>query len=149
VIEVGIDVPNATLMVINNAERFGLASLHQLRGRVGRGRWDSRCLLVAHSRTGDGADRLRAMTDCSSGFELSEKDIYIRGAGEILGVRQHGDMDLKIADMSRDAGVLAEAVEDRDALLAADPDLAKPENFRLRRKLRDLYASRWNLIDLS
>lgn len=149
VIEVGIDVPNATLMVINNAERFGLASLHQLRGRVGRGRWESRCMLVAHARTGDSAERLRAMTECSSGFELSEKDVYIRGAGDILGVRQHGDMDLKIADMSRDAGVLAQAIEDRDALLAADPDLAHPANARLRRKLRDLYASRWNLIDLS
>ncbi|MCX5792273.1 MAG: ATP-dependent DNA helicase RecG [Elusimicrobia bacterium] len=149
VIEVGIDVPNATLMVINNAERFGLASLHQLRGRVGRGRWESRCLLVAHARTGDSAERLRAMVQCSNGFELSEKDAYIRGAGEILGVRQHGDMDLKIADMSRDGEILAQAMEDREALLAADPGLARPENAGLRRRLRALYASRWNLIDLS
>ncbi|OGR39421.1 MAG: ATP-dependent DNA helicase RecG [Elusimicrobia bacterium GWA2_64_40] len=149
VIEVGIDVPNATLMVINNAERYGLASLHQLRGRVGRGRHDSRCLLVAHARAGDAAERLRAMVASSNGFELSEKDIYIRGAGEILGVRQHGDMDFKIADMSRDGEVLAQAMEDRETILTADPELASAENRGLHKKLRDLYAARWNLIDLS
>ncbi len=149
VIEVGIDVPNATLMVINNAERFGLASLHQLRGRVGRGRRDSRCLLVSRARGGDSAERLRAMVQTSSGFELSEKDIYIRGAGEILGVRQHGDMDLRMADLSRDKEILAQALEDRDALLSADPSLSLKENAGLRRRLQTLYATRWHLIDLS
>ena len=149
VIEVGIDVPNATLMVINNAERYGLASLHQLRGRVGRGPHGSRCLLVAHARTGDSSERLRAMVQTSSGFELSQKDVYIRGAGEIFGVRQHGDMEFKLADMARDAEILRQAIEDRDEVLAADPDLVKTVNAGLRKKLIEQYAGRWNLIDLA
>ncbi len=149
VIEVGIDVANATLMVINNAERFGLASLHQLRGRVGRGEWESRCLLVAQARTGDAAERLRAMVQSSNGFELSEKDIYIRGAGEILGVRQHGDMEFKLADMARDKDVLAQAMEDRELVLLDDPELVKKENAGLRSKLSSIYGARWSLIDLS
>jgi len=106
-------------------------------------------MLVSRARAGDSAERLRAMVQCSNGFELSEKDAYIRGAGEILGVRQHGDMALKIADMSRDGEILAQAMEDREALLASDPGLAGPENAGLKRKLRALYASRWDLIDLS
>ena len=149
VIEVGIDVANATVMVINNAENFGLASLHQLRGRVGRGRWDSRCLLVVHGATEDGAERIEAMCSTNSGFEISEKDSYIRGVGEVLGVRQHGDMEFRIADLARDGETLRLAMEDRDALLAEDPDLVKPENAGLRHNLLKLYQGKWNIIDLS
>ena len=149
VIEVGIDVANATVMVINNAEQFGLASLHQLRGRVGRGRWESRCLLVAHSATAEGAERIEAMCSTNSGFEISKKDSYIRGVGEVLGVRQHGDMEFRIADIARDKEVLKEVMEDRDALLAEDPDLSRKENAGLRHNLLKLYAQKWNLIDLS
>ena len=89
------------------------------------------------------------MVQSSNGFELSEKDIYIRGAGEILGVRQHGDMEFKLADMARDKDVLAQAMEDRELVLLDDPELVKKENAGLRSKLRSLYAARWNLIDLS
>ncbi|MEI7481813.1 MAG: ATP-dependent DNA helicase RecG [Elusimicrobiota bacterium] len=149
VVEVGIDVPNATVMVINNAENFGLASLHQLRGRVGRGRWESRCLLVAHSSTAAGSERIEAMCSTNSGFEISEKDSYMRGAGEVLGVRQHGDMEFRMADLARDSDILKQAIEDRDALLAEDPDLLKPENAGLRYNLLKLYQQKWNLIDLS
>jgi len=149
VVEVGIDVPNATVMVINNAENFGLASLHQLRGRVGRGRWESRCLLVARAATEYGAQRIEAMCSTNSGFEISEKDSYMRGAGEVLGVRQHGDMEFRIADLARDSDMLKQAMEDRDALLAEDPDLRKSENAGLRYNLLKLYRQKWNLIDLS
>jgi ATP-dependent DNA helicase RecG len=149
VIEVGIDVPNATVMVINNAENFGLASLHQLRGRVGRGRWDSRCLLVAPSATAAGAERIEAMCSTNSGFVISEKDSYIRGTGEILGVRQHGDMEFRLADLARDGKILKLAIEDRDALLAEDPDLLKPENAGLRHNLLKIYQKQWDVIDLS
>ncbi|OGR59651.1 MAG: hypothetical protein A2X34_02205, partial [Elusimicrobia bacterium GWC2_51_8] len=150
VIEVGIDVPNATVMVINNAENYGLASLHQLRGRVGRGKHGGKCLLVTGSAvTKDGSLRLDALRSCASGFELSEKDIYMRGAGDIMGLRQHGDMDFKIADLSRDAELLEAAIADREELLHADPDLRAPQNAGLRRKLIELYGKKWDLIDLS
>ncbi|MBU2572726.1 MAG: ATP-dependent DNA helicase RecG [Elusimicrobia bacterium] len=149
VVEVGIDVANAAVMVINNAENFGLASLHQLRGRVGRGRWASRCLLVAHDATADGAERIEAMCSTNSGFEISEKDIYLRGAGEVLGLRQHGEMEFRLADLSRDGELLRSAIEDREALLAADPGLRKPEHSPLRHKLLQLYQQKWNIIDLS
>jgi len=150
VIEVGIDVPNATVMVINNAENYGLASLHQLRGRVGRGRYGGKCLLVTgQAVTEEGGLRLAALRASSSGFVLSEKDIYVRGVGDILGLRQHGDMDFKIADLSRDSGLLEAAISDREELLRADPDLRAPQNAGLRRKLIELYGRKWDLIDLS
>ncbi len=149
VIEVGIDVPNATVMVINNAENFGLASLHQLRGRVGRGRWDSRCLLIAREATTAGAERIEAMCSTNSGFVISERDSYIRGTGEILGVRQHGDMGFRLADLARDGEILKLAMEDRDALLAEDSDLLKAENAGLRYHLLKIYQKQWDIIDLS
>ena len=149
VIEVGIDVANATVMVINNAENFGLASLHQLRGRVGRGRWESSCLLVAHEATEDGAERIKAMCATNSGFEISETDSYIRGVGEVLGVRQHGDMEFRMADLARDGEILKQAIEDREELLAQDPDLRAPGHAGLRYNLLKLYQQKWNLIDLS
>ena len=150
VIEVGIDVPNAAVIVINNAENYGLASLHQLRGRVGRGRHGGQCLLVAGPAvTKDGGLRLSALCSSSSGFELSEKDIYMRGAGDILGLRQHGDMDFKLADLSRDGALLEAAISDRDELLRSDPDLRSPQNAGVRRRLTELYGKKWNLIDLS
>lgn len=149
VVEVGIDVANATVMVINNAENFGLASLHQLRGRVGRGRWESQCLLVAHSSSEGAAERIDAMCSTNSGFEISEKDLYLRDPGAIFSLKQHGDMEFRLADLSRDAGLLRAAIEDREALLASDLALSKPEHSPLRHKLLELYQQKWNIIDLS
>ncbi len=102
-IEVGVDVPNATLMVVEHAERFGLAQLHQLRGRVGRGERPGTCLLVARGATADSEARLRALLETSDGFAIAEADLRIRGPGEFLGTRQHGRLpDLLIADLVRD-----------------------------------------------
>ena len=149
VVEVGLDVPEATLIVINNAERFGLAALHQLRGRVGRGSRPSRCLIVCGSRTPESSERIEALLNCSSGFELSEKDIYLRGAGDIFTEEQHGDMGFRLADLSRDGHILRQAIEDKDEILSIDPELSAPDNAGIRRKLIEQYAEKWNLIDLS
>jgi len=149
VVEVGLDAPGAAIMIVNNAERFGLASLHQLRGRVGRSKYKSKCFLISNNLTPDARERITAMCETSSGFLISEKDSYIRGMGDVLGVRQHGDMDFKIADISRDSDLLNKAIEDKDELLAHDPNLLKKENLPLKRKLVKLYCNKWNIIDLT
>lgn len=109
VIEVGVDVPNATLMVVREAERFGLSQLHQLRGRVGRGKHQAYCFLVSESRDADALARLTAMEHSSNGFEIAEQDFALRGPGDVLGTRQHGDLPLRVANLARDADVLSEA----------------------------------------
>jgi ATP-dependent DNA helicase RecG len=128
VIEVGVDVPAASMMVIEGAERFGLAQLHQLRGRIGRGGGRSTCLLVAGSRAGDAGDRLGVMADTADGFKVAEEDLRIRGPGEIFGTRQAGMPRLRYADLVRDAELLRVARAEAFALLEADPPLAQPEH---------------------
>lgn len=123
VIEVGIDVPNATLMVILDADRFGLSQLHQLRGRVGRGAHASRCVLVADPTTDDGEARVAAMVASNDGFELAEEDLRIRGQGTIFGTRQSGINDLRIGDILRDVTELVDARREAFALVDADPEL--------------------------
>ncbi len=127
VIEVGVDVPNATVMVIESAERFGLSQLHQLRGRVGRGGEQSYCLLVADPQTSDGRERIDAMCRTTDGFELAEVDLKLRGPGDFFGTRQHGLPPLKVANLSEEMDLLHDAREDALALLKISPNLDRPD----------------------
>ncbi len=149
VIEVGIDVPNATVMLIQNADRFGLASLHQLRGRIGRGAAESYCHLVADPRTPQAQSRLQIMTATADGFRIGEEDLKLRGPGELLGVAQSGELSLAVADLLKDVELLAQARVDADELLTADPKLLTPGHKLIRERLIALYQSRWNWIDLA
>ncbi|MGB0669083.1 MAG: helicase-related protein, partial [Porticoccaceae bacterium] len=125
VIEVGVDVPNASLMIIENAERLGLSQLHQLRGRVGRGSQSSHCvLLYSPPLSGNGSERLKTMRETNDGFKIAEKDLELRGPGEVLGTRQTGDMQLHIADLQRDAHMLPQIKYLAENLLLNRPDLA-------------------------
>ncbi len=133
VIEVGIDVPNAAIMVIENAERFGLSQLHQLRGRIGRGGFSSDCILISDSAA-DNA-RLRTMCDTIDGFEIADRDLALRGPGDFLGNRQHGLPELHIADLSADLSVLRSAGARAKTLLESDPLLKAPENAGLKAEL--------------
>ena len=149
VIEVGIDVKNATVMVVQNAERFGLASLHQLRGRVGRGAQKSLCLLVSSGKSETSSERLAALCATNDGFKIGEKDMEMRGPGEFLGTRQHGDMELRAGDLVADKAVLSWAVQDREELFAQDPELKKPEHQAFKQRLLELYSRKWHLIDMA
>lgn len=149
VIEVGIDVPNATVMVIQNAERFGLASLHQLRGRVGRGQYDSQCILVAQHKGSVARERLRIICDSCDGFKIGERDMQLRGPGEILGTRQSGELEFKAGNFFKDRNILQWALDDRDELLRDDPLLQKPAHAAFKARLQELYQKNWHLIDLS
>ncbi|MCX7843015.1 MAG: ATP-dependent DNA helicase RecG [Clostridia bacterium] len=134
VIEVGVNVPNSTLMVIENAERFGLAQLHQLRGRVGRGEHQSYCILYNESQSDISRQRMQVMEKTNDGFVISEKDLELRGPGEFFGTRQHGIPELKIANLYKDMDILKTAQKAALELLEQDPLMERPEN----KKLKDL-----------
>jgi ATP-dependent DNA helicase RecG len=149
VIEVGIDVPNATVMVIEHAERFGLTQLHQLRGRVGRGSDTSRCILLTNGNLSeDGEKRLRVMEATNDGFRIAEADLEIRGPGDFLGTRQAGIPDLRVADILRDGRILEEARKEAFALVEKDPALAGAENICLRRELVRRWGGRLELAGI-
>ncbi len=135
VIEVGIDVPNSTVMLIDNAERFGLSQLHQLRGRVGRGSETSYCLLISEAQGETAQARMRAMTSTNDGFEIAEMDLQLRGPGEFFGTRQHGLPEFKLADVTNEMELLQQAKEDAITILADDPRLTRPEHRALRAAL--------------
>ena len=148
VVEVGIDVPNATLMTILGAERFGLAQLHQLRGRISRGEHPGYCCLLADTDNPATTRRLSALVESNDGFYLAETDFELRGPGELVGDRQHGLPALRVADLARDRQTVDEARSDAQALLAADPGLAAAEHQLLRRMVMVRYGRSLPLGDV-
>jgi ATP-dependent DNA helicase RecG len=146
VIEVGIDVPQANLMVIEHAERFGLSQLHQLRGRVGRGTHQALCILLSQFKKSDEARRrLKIMENTTDGFKIAEEDLNIRGPGEFFGVRQSGLPDFRVANLIRDAKILNEARKEAFELVRKDPLLKDPDNFFLREVLKQRWKGRFEL----
>ncbi|MCC7204480.1 MAG: hypothetical protein IT441_05325, partial [Phycisphaeraceae bacterium] len=150
VIEVGVDVPNATVMIVEHAERFGLAQLHQLRGRVGRGghRRKSVCVLVGDPATEDAQERLRALAATTDGFAIAEADLSIRGMGEFFGTRQSGAPPLRVANLPQDLDLLRMAKRDADAIVAADPDLHDTQWRLLRKTLQREHGQSLGLVDV-
>jgi ATP-dependent DNA helicase RecG len=149
VIEVGIDIPNATVMLIEHAERFGLAQLHQLRGRVGRGQHNSFCLLVAYlPLTDDGKLRVKAMMDTCDGFKIAEQDLQIRGPGDFLGTRQSGMPSLRFANIIRDIQIIETTRKEAFALIDRDPKLADPEHQNLKHAFQEYLGDRLDFMDI-
>ncbi|WP_241758140.1 ATP-dependent DNA helicase RecG [Myxococcus landrumensis] len=149
VVEVGVDVPNASVMVVESAERFGLSQLHQLRGRVGRGAAASHCFLVAGSaRSWESAERLTVMEQSSDGFVIAEKDLEIRGPGEFLGTRQSGLPELAVANLARDGDLLSMAQAEARRILARDPEMKSPEHLALVKALEERWEGRLALAQV-
>ena len=147
VIEVGVDVPNAALMVVENADRFGLSQLHQLRGRVGRGRHQSYCVLVTSTRSPESRERLRVLTKTTDGFQIAEEDLKLRGPGDFFGQRQHGLPQLRIADLAGDMRALKEAQLAARELLERDPGLKRPEHAPLLKQIHRLFEQHGDMFN--
>jgi ATP-dependent DNA helicase RecG len=148
VIEVGVDIPNATIMVVEHAERFGLSQLHQLRGRISRGTVAGECHLFAAQANEEARQRLKAFTRINDGFVLAEEDAKLRGSGEFFGTRQHGLGELRYADPLKDRQILEEAREDAIALVAADAGLRQPEHLPLRQAVLERYGKTLDLAEV-
>jgi len=146
VIEVGIDVANASVMLIENAERFGLAQLHQLRGRVGRGKYDSYCILLADPKTEIAQKRLKAMSDTVDGFQIAEEDLQLRGPGEFFGTRQHGLPELRFGNILGDTEIMELARKEAFLLVKEDPNLSDPRNQFIHQALKDRFKGKLDLI---
>jgi len=149
VVEVGIDVPNATVMVIEHAERYGLSQLHQLRGRIGRGTRPSYCLLCSDTDNEESLARLRVLCQTRNGFRIAEEDLRLRGPGEVLGTRQHGMPMFRVADLLSDLDLLQAARDDAAGIVARDPRLGEPDHRVLREMLRARFAEVMPLIDVA
>lgn len=148
VVEVGVDVPNAVIMMIENAERYGLSQLHQLRGRVGRGKYASTCILVTEAQNDETLQRLRLFCSTTDGFKVADEDLRLRGPGDFFGERQHGLPKLKIADMLNDMQILQEAQQCAKELTERDPELSSPALRGLRAEMRRLFASNNGTVTL-
>ena len=135
VVEVGVNVPNATVMMIEDADRFGLAALHQLRGRIGRGKAQSYCIFMSQSTNPATMKRLDILKTSNDGFKIAQEDLKQRGPGEIFGFRQSGDIRFKLGDIYSDSALLAKAAEEADRILKEDPKLLRPENVRYKTAL--------------
>ncbi|MBR1737979.1 MAG: ATP-dependent DNA helicase RecG, partial [Firmicutes bacterium] len=148
VIEVGINVANATIMLIENADRYGLAQLHQLRGRVGRGSEKSYCIMISDSKSKISKQRMKIMTESSDGAYISEKDLELRGPGDFFGTRQHGLPEMKIANLYKDTDIMKEAQKAAKAIYESDPLLEKEENYGIKKKIEDFFSREEKRIQL-
>lgn len=148
VIEVGVNVPNATVMMIENAERFGLAQLHQLRGRVGRGKYQSYCIMVEASDKDGTKERLDILTQSNDGFFIASEDLRLRGPGDIFGIRQSGDLEFKLGDIFTDANLLKTVSEEVKRLFFEDPELEKEEHLELKVKLKEYLEKSYDKLNL-
>ncbi|HSA27627.1 MAG TPA: ATP-dependent DNA helicase RecG [Phycisphaerae bacterium] len=148
VIEVGVDVPNATIMVVQHAERYGLSALHQLRGRVGRGSKPSACLLMSEGRGGLAARRLKVLCQTTDGFKIAEEDLALRGPGELLGTRQHGFPEFLVANLVEDVDLLMKARDDAARIVREDAGLRRPHHVVLKAELRRKFRDKIALIDV-
>ncbi len=148
VVEVGVDVPNANIMMIENAERFGLSQLHQLRGRVGRGKHKSYCILVSDSKGETAKSRLKAICDTADGFKIAEFDLKTRGPGDFFGNMQHGLPSFKIADLASDMRIVKKASEAASAMIKTDPMLKQPENAEIKRYVNELFEDKFENVYL-
>jgi ATP-dependent DNA helicase RecG len=149
VIEVGVDVPNASVMVIESAQRFGLSQMHQLRGRVGRGAEQSYCILMTdHKLSAESKTRIETMVRTNNGFEIAETDLKLRGPGDLMGTQQSGALDLLIADLGKDGELLQQAREAAQLVLEKDPLLQQPENHLILQQIESIKkaAVNWSRI---
>ena len=148
VVEVGVDVPNATMMIVEHAERFGLSQLHQLRGRISRGEIAGECYLFAEPVSDEARERLRVFARTTDGFALAEEDLRLRGVGEFFGTKQHGLGELRMGSVLTDGDLLAQARKDAFALVKADAGLRLPENAALRKTVVQRYGKTLDLAEV-